>query len=80
MFTPTLKRTKPISESKKNERFSHAETVNRLKTRWSNEAMVNLRHVSKQFKPMRKVHNPVHGISGGFYSFFGQIPESKRLV
>lgn len=50
MFTPTLKRTEPISKSKKkkekkektSERFDHAETVNRLKTWWSNEAMVNL--------------------------------------
>lgn len=48
MFIPTLKRTKPISERKKkektkeNERLSHAETVNRLKTWWSNEAVVNL--------------------------------------
>lgn len=51
MFTPTLKRTEPISESKKknkqtNERFDHAETVNRLKTWWSNEAMVHLWQVS----------------------------------
>lgn len=73
MFTPTLKRTKPISESKKkkkNEWLGHAETVKRLKNWWSNEAMVNLWRVSKQFKPMRKVHNRVGGISGGFLLLF----------
>lgn len=55
MFTPTLKRTEPISESKKekekkknkeNEWFGHAETVNRLKIWWSNEAVVNLWQIS----------------------------------
>ena len=45
MFTPTLKRTKPISESKKKKKMSDSvmlKTVNRLKTWWSNEAVVNL--------------------------------------
>lgn len=39
-------------------------------------------HGIKQFKPMRKVHNLVSGISGGLFKklCFGQIPESKSLV